>query len=79
MMSSLFMTASSLEDHLSPVSSLLLKAWASITMWSTYMGDLLSNAVIFNHLAWVRFCLQNGAVSSALALAARHGGQISSK
>lgn len=26
-----------------------------------WMGDILYNAAIYNHLAWVRFCLENSA------------------
>ena len=46
------------------------------------MGDILFNAVTYNHLAWVRFCLENGADPnlnlyldsySALANAAPYG------
>ena len=40
---------------------LLVTKGLDINVNVEYMGDILSNAVIYNNTAWVKFCLENGA------------------
>lgn len=60
---------------------LLVTKGLDINVDVEFMGDILSNAVNCNHLAWVKFCLENGAdpnlsfylnTYSSLATAARY-------